>query len=380
VLLGLVWVSAACGARTALELSGEVDADASDGASSCGDWGQACCMPVKCKNGLTCDHGTCIAEDAGGPPPSCAPGGPGMTTCGDGGDGGAQSCCASLEVNGGTFFRTYTNSGTGATGEADPATVSGFRLDKYDVTVGRFRPFVSAWNGGWRPAPGSGKHVHLNQGQGLANSASPGSYETGWLPSDNDNVALSSMSLDCPGSAGMGTWTPTPATNEKLPINCVNWYDAYAFCIWDGGFLPSEAEWEYAAAGGSEQREYPWGSTDPGDDNDYAIYACYFPSGSQRCSYTSNMNLPPVGTAKLGASLWGHADLGGEMNQWNLDNWNGSYVNPCVNCAYQSSAGRAVLRGGAFDEPVLQMSPFARNLNALIYVHPEVGVRCARTP
>ena len=47
-------------------------------------------------------------------------------------------------------------------------------------------------------------------------------------------------------------------------MNCVNWFEAYAFCIWDGGFLPSDTEWEYAAAGGSLQREYPWGSTAPG--------------------------------------------------------------------------------------------------------------------
>jgi formylglycine-generating enzyme required for sulfatase activity len=47
--------------------------------------------------------------------------------------------------------------------------------------------------------------------------------------------------------------------------------EAYAFCIWDGGFLPSEAEWECAAAGGPDQREYPWGSTDPGTAN---LYDC----------------------------------------------------------------------------------------------------------
>jgi hypothetical protein len=34
-----------------------------------------------------------------------------------------------------------------------------------------------------------------------------------------------------------------------------------------GGFLPSEAEWEFAAAGGSKQLEYPWGSADPGTSN-----------------------------------------------------------------------------------------------------------------
>lgn len=43
---------------------------------------------------------------------------------------------------------------------------------KYLITVGRFRQFVNAWFAGWRPAAGSGKHSHLNGGEGLANSAS----------------------------------------------------------------------------------------------------------------------------------------------------------------------------------------------------------------
>jgi formylglycine-generating enzyme required for sulfatase activity len=43
-----------------------------------------------------------------------------------------------------------------------------------------------------------------------------------------------------------------------VPINCVTWHEAYAFCIWDGGFLPTEAEWELAASGG-EERVFPYG-------------------------------------------------------------------------------------------------------------------------
>jgi formylglycine-generating enzyme len=72
-----------------------------------------------------------------------------MTNCGPGGSG-TESCCTSLEVtndsvDGGiSYYRTYANDGGGPTGEADPATVSGFRLDKYLVTVGRFRQFVMA--------------------------------------------------------------------------------------------------------------------------------------------------------------------------------------------------------------------------------------------
>lgn len=40
------------------------------------------------------------------------------------------------------------------------------------------------------------------------------------------------------------------------------------------GFLPTEAEWKYAIAGGDEQRMYPWGTPAPGSDNQYAIESC----------------------------------------------------------------------------------------------------------
>ncbi len=66
-----------------------------------------------------------------------------------------------------TIARTPTM-GADRRRRADPASVSGFRLDKYQVTVGRFRQFVAASVAGWRPAAGSGKHAHLNGGQGLA--------------------------------------------------------------------------------------------------------------------------------------------------------------------------------------------------------------------
>lgn len=65
-----------------------------------------------------------------------------MTNCGPRGSV-PESCCTSLDVPGGTYDRTYTNIGAGATDEADPATVSGFRMDKYLVTVGRIRQYVN---------------------------------------------------------------------------------------------------------------------------------------------------------------------------------------------------------------------------------------------
>jgi formylglycine-generating enzyme len=307
-----------------------------------GQWGS----PWTCATG-TCSAGACSGSTTGVSNPSCAAGGAGMTNCGS----ASESCCTSLEVPGGTYYRTYDDDGNltadggvdlaadgGPTGEADPATVSGFRLDKYLVTVGRFRQFVNAvlpdgsdGGLGWLPAAGSGIHTHLNGGQGLVSAGATSGdggveYETGWDAVDWNNTTAvdpTDANLACDSTA---TWTNTAGSQENLPIDCVNWYEAYAFCIWDGGFLPSEAEWEYAAAGGSEQREYPWGSTAPGTANQYAIYDSYYTGNST--------DIAPVGTATLGAGLWGQLDMAGELFEWNLDWYYAIYVDPCTDCAY----------------------------------------------
>ena len=286
--------------------------------------------------------------------PSCTPVGPGTSDCG----ADHESCCTSLPVAGGTYFRTYQNSGTSPTGTANPATISDFRLDKYLVTVGRYRQFATAWTGGWRPASGAGKHGHLTAG-GLATTG--GGTEIGWDPSWNTtmNVNPTTASLTrgsfCDGTHA--TWTAAATGgHEDLPINCVNWFESYAFCIWDGGFLPSEAEWEYAAAGGSEQRRYPWGSAAPGMTNQYAIYGAF---------YTGNATgLAPVGTAASGAGRWGHLDLAGEIWEWALD-WKQNYVNPCLDCVNLTPADFRIVRGG-------DIAPDGRDSN--------FGLRCARAP
>ena len=251
-------------------------------------------------------------------PPSCAAAGSGAATCGAASD----SCCASLPVPGGTYDRTYTNSSGMLSGQADPATVSGYRLDKYLVTVGRFRPFANAWSMGYVPPAGSGLHSYLNGGSGLVNSgAATTSYETGWVTAYNSSVAPTATNLLCTvdgGASPYATWTTSPGSHEDLPINCVNWWEAYAFCIWDGGFLPSEAEWEYAAAAGSDLNEYPWGETDPGTTSQYAIYGCDYPSGTGVCTGTA-ADYAPVGTASLGAGRWGQLDMFGELWEVILD-------------------------------------------------------------
>jgi formylglycine-generating enzyme required for sulfatase activity len=317
-----------------------------------------------------------------------------MTDCGN---GGTDNCCTSLEVttNNVPFYRTYTNNGTTTTGEADQATVSNFRLDKYDVTVGRFRQFVAAWNNGsgFTPTAGSGKHIHLNGGSGLAWGGKPGVFEPGWSTSNNSSIAPTNANLNC-NSPDHTTWTNTAGTNNELyPVNCVTWQEAYAFCIWDGGFLPSQAEWEYAAAGGSLQREYPWGSPTTAPSNAFAIYNCNYssfppvPPGS--CSYSAAnpipINIAHVGTAVQGVGYYGQFDMAGNVYQWILDQWNymaGDYPNPCIDCAELNASPGNLILGGAFDTALATIAPttgLTSNYNPTARNY-ENGFRCARTP
>ncbi len=325
--------------------------------SSSGQWGTAAAC-----SGATpfCYPVACTAT-----PPSCQ----GLTSnCGPSGN---ESCCTSPVVAGGTFNRSNDAS--------YPATVSNFRLDKHEVTVGRFRKFVAAAVGGWKPAAGSGKHTHLNGGSGLA--ATGGGNEPGWDTTWNTELHTSqatwdgASSLNC--SAVYSTWTPSAGSNETRPINCVNWFQSAAFCTWDGGFLPSEAEWNYAAAGGSEQRAYPWGATAPGANANLAVYGCYY-NGTGSCNGFTN--IAPVGSVAAGNGKWGQADLGGNMWEWNLDWHSSSYVNPCNNCSQLGAASYRVRRGGSFNDSASYLLTSSRsNISPSDRVN-DVGLRCARTP
>ncbi len=259
---------------------------------------------------------------------------------------GTASCCAASPVTGGSYDRS--NSKTA------PATVSDFTLEDYEVTVGRFRQFVAVFSRTLVPA-GAGKNPNDES-------------DSGWSSAWNTALPISAQALTTALSCGGGsTYTAAAGANENLPVTCVSWFEAYAFCAWDGGRLPTEAEWNYAAAGGAEARTYPWGSTAPTDSD------AVFCPGS--CS-----KLQSVGSRVAGNGKWGQADLVGNAWEWNADAYANPYPASCLDCTNESASTSAlrVFRGGSAGNDATYL------LSASRYNHDPnahsgfVGLRCAR--
>jgi formylglycine-generating enzyme required for sulfatase activity len=234
-------------------------------------------------------------------------------------------------------------------------SVSSFYLDKFEVTLGRFRAFLDAYDG-LEMAAGDGAHP-LIAGSG---------WDSAWdayMPEDR-SAFLAAV-------RGQFTYfTESAGPNEGLPIAAVNWFEAFAFCVWDGGRLPTEAEWEYAAAGGDENRLYPWGnsSTEP------------LPA---RYSATAARVPVAVGLYPGGNGRWGHADLAGSVLEWVLDSyardWYTTTESGCSDCANLSDDTRRVSRSSSIyvDPPYLRSAWRVDSDSGGRVGH---GLRCARSP
>jgi formylglycine-generating enzyme len=321
---------------------------------SCGTNGKWESNPQKCASG--CENGECVGA------PSCEV----MDQC------AGVSCCDSIQVGQEHFQLDFeVPEQLGDKLKYRPRSVSRsirpFALDRFEVTVGRFNVFVAHYENARTPQPGAGKH--------------PAFAESGWQESWNEpggplpqNIGDLTKSL-----LARGERLPTDG-DQKLPVRGVSWYLAMAFCIWDGGRLPTEAEWVFAASGGDD-REFPWGAdADPSITPDRAVYTGdgVAPEGPFA-----------VGEHPSGQGPLGHEDLAGNVQEWVADVYANTLPSTChgasdatldeFECLQRGTEGAdRVLRGGAYENPAHLLSNLRRGSKAPQEAERDFGIRCAR--
>jgi formylglycine-generating enzyme required for sulfatase activity len=251
------------------------------------------------------------------------------------------------------------------------ASVSSFYLDVYEVTVARFRAFVNDYDV-WHVTGANPKH-----GDGSARMNGSG-WNSDWSSLLPANAAALRSAVKCEGP--YQTWTDTIGTGgerrEEVPMNCVTWYEAFAFCVWDGGRLPTETEWEFAASGGAG-RLYPWGSSAP--TADLAVFGCLGDGdGALDCTL---QDILAVGSKPNGAGAFGHRDLAGSIYEWVFDRRDryDRYPATCNDCANTSEGPYRARRGGdwLYDAPLLRAAD--RSDGGVPTNRTEgMGVRCVR--
>lgn len=229
------------------------------------------------------------------------------------------------------------------------AKVSSFELDELEVTVGRFRQYAEYSPG--VPEASAGAHPEI------AGSGWQGEWN-GLLPLTRESL---NSSLHC--NYDWETWTDESGDREDYPLTCANYCVAFAFCTWSGGRLPTEAEWEYAAGGGAQQRVYPWGNSEP----------------SAELALFEASRLAQAGGRRAGMARFGQLDLAGSAWEWTLDLYD-RYAESCDDCAQLKSGLERVLRGGGFVDGAEQLRTDYRH-----HVDPQlslgqVGFRCAYDP
>ena len=109
---------------------------------------------------------------------------------------------------------------------------------------------------------------------------------------------------------------------ENYPVVHVSWFDAVAYCKWAGKRLPAEAEWEWAARGGLQNKIYPWGD-EPVDLGKVKAntWQGHFPyQNTLRDKY---YGLAPV--ASFAPNGYGLYDMAGNAWEWCADYYNSNY-------------------------------------------------------
>lgn len=212
-------------------------------------------------------------------------------------------------IAGGSFkMGTNDNEGFKSDGEGPvrEVAVKPFYIDKYAVTNAQFAKFVEATNYRTEAEVYGWSFVFFSF---LSQKTAASVQQT---------VAGTPWWAVVEGAYWKTPEGPDSSIRDRLdhPVVHISWNDALAYCEWSGKHLPTEAEWEYAARGGLEQKLYPWGDElTPNGQHQCNIWQGSFPS--QNTAEDGYVSTAPVDTyAPNGYGLY---NMAGNVWEWCAD-------------------------------------------------------------
>ena len=162
------------------------------------------------------------------------------------------------------------------------------------------------------------------------------------------------------------------------PVVHVSWNDALAYCEWKKNRLPTEVEWEYAARGGLNQKQFPWGDKLTSDGTHFAnVWQGDFPTNNS--AEDVYIGTSPVRT--YSSNNFGLFDMVGNVWEWCIDPWfdDPGKVNYNSNMTLENST-RKVIRGGSYlchESYCTRYRVSARTFNTADSSSGNLGFRCA---
>lgn len=157
------------------------------------------------------------------------------------------------------------------------------------------------------------------------------------------------------------------AERSNHPVNCVDWFQANAFCSYRGHRLPTEPEWEFVARGGAALRSYPWGNASPTGLTSLCWAGAKDDGGAPQSTCPNGRDPNPDKTVQ---NIY---DLAANVREWTLDGWSPNYDAP------RTTTFRVQRGGGWFADVTAASVNSSHRLSSLPTARTaDVGFRCVR--